>query len=85
MFKPTLHMSKPAPPSLRHCHPYFPHIILFIFIYLLLSDSDRNELAKSNGKFAKYLDKILDVYFGYHHDAYSTKGQSLAKLAFLVH
>lgn len=43
-------------------------------IYLLLSDSDRDELAKSNGKFAKYLDKILGVYFGYHHDAYSTKG-----------
>ncbi|XP_009610288.1 probable uridine nucleosidase 2 [Nicotiana tomentosiformis] len=41
---------------------------------VVLTDSDRNELAKSNGKFAKYLDKILDVYFGYHHDAYSTKG-----------
>ncbi|OIT21883.1 PREDICTED: probable uridine nucleosidase 2 [Nicotiana attenuata] len=41
---------------------------------VVLTDSDRNELAKSNGKFAKYLDKILGVYFGYHHDAYSTKG-----------
>ncbi|XP_055801758.1 probable uridine nucleosidase 2 [Solanum dulcamara] len=41
---------------------------------VVLSDFDRDELAKSNGKYAKYLDKILGVYFGYHHDAYSTKG-----------
>ncbi|KAM3355666.1 putative uridine nucleosidase 2 [Capsicum chinense] len=41
---------------------------------VVLTDSDRDELAKSNGKFAKYLDKILGVYFDYHHDAYSTKG-----------
>lgn len=41
---------------------------------VVLTDSDRDELAKSNGKFAKYLDKILGVYFNYHHDAYSTKG-----------
>ncbi|XP_060208785.1 probable uridine nucleosidase 2 isoform X3 [Lycium barbarum] len=40
---------------------------------VILTDSDRDELAKCNGKFAKYLDKILGVYFGYHHDAYSTK------------
>ncbi|XP_016552826.1 probable uridine nucleosidase 2 isoform X2 [Capsicum annuum] len=41
---------------------------------VVLTDSDRDQLAKSNGKFAKYLDKILGVYFDYHHDAYSTKG-----------
>ncbi|CAN4125203.1 unnamed protein product [Withania somnifera] len=41
---------------------------------VVLTDSDRDVFAKSNGKFAKYLDKILDVYFNYHHDAYSTKG-----------
>ncbi|KAH0710933.1 hypothetical protein KY284_012360 [Solanum tuberosum] len=41
---------------------------------VVLTDFDRDELAKSNGKYAKYLDKILGVYFGYHHDAYSTKG-----------
>ncbi|KAL3835123.1 hypothetical protein ACJIZ3_009859 [Penstemon smallii] len=41
---------------------------------VVLTDCDRDKLAQSNGKFAQYLCKILDVYFGYHHDAYSTKG-----------
>ncbi|XP_004287181.1 PREDICTED: probable uridine nucleosidase 2 [Fragaria vesca subsp. vesca] len=41
---------------------------------VVLTDADRDKLAKSNGKFAQYLCKILDVYFSYHHDAYSTKG-----------
>ncbi|KAG4192533.1 hypothetical protein ERO13_A07G161405v2, partial [Gossypium hirsutum] len=30
-------------------------------------------LASSNGRFAQFLLKILEVYFNYHHDAYSTK------------
>lgn len=50
----------------------------FIFIYftfiLTHEDADRDKLAMSNGKYAQYLCKILDVYFSYHHDAYSTKG-----------
>ncbi|XP_050388148.1 probable uridine nucleosidase 2 [Argentina anserina] len=41
---------------------------------VVLTDADRDKLAKSGGKFAQYLCKILDVYFSYHHDAYSTKG-----------
>ncbi|XP_061989505.1 probable uridine nucleosidase 2 [Rosa rugosa] len=41
---------------------------------VVLTDADRDKLAKSNGKFAQYLCKILDVYFSYHHDAYSMKG-----------
>ncbi|CAA2933686.1 probable uridine nucleosidase 2 [Olea europaea subsp. europaea] len=41
---------------------------------VVLTDADRDKLAESNGKFAQYLNKILDVYFSYHHDAYSTKG-----------
>ncbi|PPR93296.1 hypothetical protein GOBAR_AA27375 [Gossypium barbadense] len=41
---------------------------------VVLTDSDRETLASSNGKFAQYLLKILEVYFNYHHDAYSTKG-----------
>ncbi|TQD83669.1 hypothetical protein C1H46_030783 [Malus baccata] len=40
---------------------------------VVLTDADREKLAMSNGKFAQYLCKILDVYFSYHHDAYSTK------------
>ncbi|XP_049398377.1 probable uridine nucleosidase 2 isoform X3 [Solanum stenotomum] len=41
---------------------------------VVLTDSHRGELAKSNGKFAKYLSKLLDVYFDYHHTAYNTRG-----------
>ncbi|KAG4152656.1 hypothetical protein ERO13_D04G136250v2, partial [Gossypium hirsutum] len=41
---------------------------------VILTDSDRETLASSKGKFAQYLLKILEVYFNYHHDAYSTKG-----------
>ncbi|XP_057777910.1 probable uridine nucleosidase 2 [Salvia miltiorrhiza] len=41
---------------------------------VVLTDADRDKLAESSGKFAQYMCKILDVYFGYHHDAYSTKG-----------
>ncbi|KAH9782527.1 putative uridine nucleosidase 2 [Citrus sinensis] len=36
--------------------------------------ADRDKLVCSNGKYAQYLCKILEVYFSYHHDAYSTKG-----------
>ncbi|ONH98875.1 hypothetical protein PRUPE_7G270100 [Prunus persica] len=41
---------------------------------VVLTDADREKLARSNGKFAQYLCKVLDVYFSYHRDAYSTKG-----------
>lgn len=41
---------------------------------VVLTDTDRDELKGSEGLFAQYLCKILDVYFSYHHDAYSTKG-----------
>ncbi|KAL6578218.1 putative uridine nucleosidase 2 [Orobanche minor] len=41
---------------------------------VVLTDADRDKLAESTGKFAQYLCKILDVYFSYHHEAYSTKG-----------
>ncbi|KAL8491671.1 hypothetical protein ACS0TY_023316 [Phlomoides rotata] len=41
---------------------------------VVLTDADRDKLAESSGKFAQYICKILDVYFSYHHDIYSTKG-----------
>lgn len=41
---------------------------------VVLTDVDREKLAESNGKFAQYLCKILDVYFSYHRESYSTKG-----------
>ncbi|KAF7151158.1 hypothetical protein RHSIM_Rhsim02G0168400 [Rhododendron simsii] len=41
---------------------------------VVMTDGDRDRLANSNGKFSRYLCKILDVYFSYHHDAYCTKG-----------
>lgn len=41
---------------------------------VVLTDADRDKLAESNGKFAQYISKILDVYFSYHHESYSTNG-----------
>ncbi|GLT92815.1 hypothetical protein SLE2022_106310 [Rubroshorea leprosula] len=41
---------------------------------VVLTDADREKLENSSGKFAQYLCKILNVYFAYHHEAYSTKG-----------
>lgn len=41
---------------------------------VVLTNADREKLAASNGKFAQYLRKILDVYYSYHYDAYNTKG-----------
>ncbi|KAB1218186.1 putative uridine nucleosidase 2 [Morella rubra] len=41
---------------------------------VVLTDADREKLARSDGKFAQYLCKILEVYFSYHRDAYLTKG-----------
>ncbi|KAF5950343.1 hypothetical protein HYC85_012336 [Camellia sinensis] len=41
---------------------------------VVLTDTDRDKLAQSGGKFAHYLCKILDVYFSYHHDSYCMRG-----------
>nr|POE86394.1 putative uridine nucleosidase 2 [Quercus suber] len=41
---------------------------------VVFTDADREKLTRSDGKFAQYLCKILDVYFSYHHDAYNIKG-----------
>ncbi|KAI7725692.1 hypothetical protein M8C21_018469 [Ambrosia artemisiifolia] len=41
---------------------------------VILTDHDRDILAESDGIFAKYLSKILEFYFSYHHDSYSMKG-----------
>lgn len=41
---------------------------------VVLTDADRDMMAQSDGKFAQYLCKILDVYFSYHRNSYSTKG-----------
>ncbi|KAK5772519.1 hypothetical protein PVK06_048808 [Gossypium arboreum] len=47
---------------------------IYVTHHVVLIDSDRETLASSNGTFAQYLLKILEVYFNYHHDGYSTKG-----------
>lgn len=49
-----------------------------------LSDADREKLARSDGKFAQYLCKILELYFSYHRDAYSTEGVYLHDPAALL-
>ncbi|KAK4751866.1 hypothetical protein SAY87_020664 [Trapa incisa] len=41
---------------------------------VILTDADRDKLAQSGGKFAQYLCRILEVYFAYHHEAYSMRG-----------
>ncbi|XP_044500144.1 probable uridine nucleosidase 2 isoform X1 [Mangifera indica] len=41
---------------------------------VVMTDADREKLAQSKGKFAQYLSKILEVYFAYHREAYSTRG-----------
>lgn len=41
---------------------------------VVLTDAERDKLMQSNGKFAQYLCKILEVYFSYHHEAYSMRG-----------
>lgn len=37
-------------------------------------DADRDKLAQSGGKIAHFLSRILEVYFAYHHEAYSMRG-----------
>lgn len=44
------------------------------FVPCLFADAERDKLIQSNGKFAQYLCKILEVYFSYHHEAYSMRG-----------
>ncbi|KAE8022740.1 hypothetical protein FH972_008517 [Carpinus fangiana] len=51
---------------------------------VVLSDADREKLARSDGKFAQYLCKILEVYFSYHRDSYGTKGVYLHDPAVLL-
>ncbi|XP_039166411.1 probable uridine nucleosidase 2 [Eucalyptus grandis] len=41
---------------------------------VVLTDADRDKLVQSNGRFAQYLSRILEVYFAYHHEAYFTRG-----------
>ncbi|XP_020867574.1 probable uridine nucleosidase 2 isoform X2 [Arabidopsis lyrata subsp. lyrata] len=41
---------------------------------VIMTANDKDKLASSNGKFAQYLCKILDVYYDYHLTAYEIKG-----------
>ncbi|XP_015690245.1 probable uridine nucleosidase 2 isoform X2 [Oryza brachyantha] len=41
---------------------------------VVLSDADREKLEQSDSKYARYLSKILGLYYDYHRDAYFTKG-----------
>uniref|UniRef100_A0ACD5VCI6 Uncharacterized protein n=1 Tax=Avena sativa TaxID=4498 RepID=A0ACD5VCI6_AVESA len=41
---------------------------------VVLSDVDRKKLEQCDSKYARYLCKILGLYYDYHMDAYSTKG-----------
>ncbi|XP_057871045.1 probable uridine nucleosidase 2 isoform X2 [Cryptomeria japonica] len=41
---------------------------------VVMTDKDLEDLAHSHGKYAKYISKILKVYFEYHHEAYNICG-----------
>ncbi|KAF0921903.1 hypothetical protein E2562_020514 [Oryza meyeriana var. granulata] len=41
---------------------------------VVLSDAHREKLEQSDSKYARYLSKILGLYYDYHRDAYFTKG-----------
>ncbi|KAG7653196.1 Ribonucleoside hydrolase-like [Arabidopsis suecica] len=41
---------------------------------VIMTANDKDRLASSNGKFAQYLCKVLDVYYDYHLTAYEIKG-----------
>ncbi|KAI3927174.1 hypothetical protein MKW92_049037 [Papaver armeniacum] len=51
---------------------------------VIMSDDDRDKLVQSNGKFAQYISKILDIYYSYHHDSYNTKGVYLHDPATII-
>lgn len=60
--------------------PLLVNALSFLFFFssfLVIADADRDKLAQSNGKFAHYLCKILDVYFSYHRESYGTNGMLL--------
>ncbi|KAG8088462.1 hypothetical protein GUJ93_ZPchr0010g7244 [Zizania palustris] len=47
-------------------------------------DADMKKLEQSDSKYARYLCKILGLYFNYHKDAYFTKGVYLHDPATIV-
>ncbi|KAI3897592.1 hypothetical protein MKX03_020851 [Papaver bracteatum] len=51
---------------------------------VIMSDDDRDKLVQSNGKFAQYISKILDIYYSYHHESYNTKGVYLHDPATII-
>jgi len=51
---------------------------------VVFTDADREKLSRSDGKFAQYLCKILEVYFSYHRDSYGIKGVYLHDPAVLL-
>lgn len=40
----------------------------------VIADADREKLEQCDSKYARYLCKIMGVYFDYHKDAYFIKG-----------
>lgn len=65
--------------TVQNCNSYmilfvfFLHFVIFLQFWHII-DADREKLASSDGKFAQYLCKILEVYFSYHLDSYGIKG-----------
>uniref|UniRef100_A0A0E0KF84 Inosine/uridine-preferring nucleoside hydrolase domain-containing protein n=1 Tax=Oryza punctata TaxID=4537 RepID=A0A0E0KF84_ORYPU len=51
---------------------------------VVLSDADREKLEQSDSKYARYLSKILGLYYNYHRDAYFIEGVYLHDPATLL-
>ena len=49
----------------------------------MATDADRKKLEQSDSKYARYLCKILGLYYDYHMDAYSTKGKHSVGLIYI--
>ncbi|XP_050941265.1 probable uridine nucleosidase 2 isoform X1 [Cucumis melo] len=59
-------------------------VVLTALFHKTILEADRDKLARSGGKFAKYLCQIMDIYFSYHKDSYEIKGVYLHDPATLI-
>ncbi|KAG4195874.1 hypothetical protein ERO13_A06G135900v2 [Gossypium hirsutum] len=73
LFEHLIEMKHYAANIVFTCGAYVLAVGINVTHQVVLTNSDGETLASSNEKFAQYLLKMLEVYFNYHHDAYSTK------------
>ena len=54
--------------------PVFAFYDIHHISYIVFADKDCEQLGQSDSAFAKYVHKIADFYFAYHHEAYDIRG-----------